>query len=36
LQTALTDVAKAIPLAMLVEADADRFAQPDAAAGLGG
>jgi hypothetical protein len=35
LQSALTDVAKAIPLAVLVEVDADHFAQPSAAAGLG-
>jgi hypothetical protein len=35
LQSALTDVAKAIPLAVLVEVDADQFAQPGAAAGLG-
>ena len=35
LQSAMTDVAKAIPLAVLVETDADHFAQPSAAAGLG-
>jgi hypothetical protein len=35
LQSALTGVAKAIPLAVLVEVDADHFAQPSAAAGLG-
>ena len=35
LQSALTDVAQAIPLAVLVEGDADHFGQPDVAAGLG-
>lgn len=35
LQSALTDVAQAIPLAVLVEVDADHSGQADVAAGLG-
>ena len=34
LQSALTDVAQAIPLAVLVEVDADHLGQPDVAVGL--
>ena len=35
LQSALTDVAQAIPLAVLVETDADHLVQSDGAAGPG-
>ena len=35
LQSAMTDVAQAIPLAVLVEVDADHLGQADVAAGLG-
>ena len=35
LQSALTDVAQAIPLAVLMEADADHLGQTNLAAGLG-
>ena len=34
LQSAMTDVAQAIPLAVLVEVDADHLGQPDVAVGL--
>lgn len=35
LQSAMTDVAQAIPLAVLVEVDADHLGQSDVAVGLG-